>query len=196
MPLPEPAVEAVGDVVERVREQMRHARPDDREVRWVRLTGLHVTLRFLGATPSDRVVALERAIQAARAAVEGPFEVELGPGGSFPETGRPRVLWLSIRHGADRLVALAAGLGQALELEGWASESRPFRPHLSLARCDGVRAGGATARALADATRDTRIGWRAERLVLFESRTGGGGGARYVPLAETALTGPTGHDVA
>ena len=52
-PLPSAAVDAVVGLVESVRAQ---ALPQGmRDVRWVRLDGLHLTLRFLGPTPEERL---------------------------------------------------------------------------------------------------------------------------------------------
>ena len=51
VPLDEEARSAVVDLVERIRA----TEPEGRGVRWVRLDGLHITLRFLGPTPELRV---------------------------------------------------------------------------------------------------------------------------------------------
>jgi 2'-5' RNA ligase len=68
-----------------------------------------------------------------------------------------------------------------VERAGWARDTRPFRPHLTLARSDGVAGAGETARILVDEAGGLDIRWLVDRLVLFESVTGGGP-ARYEPL--------------
>jgi 2'-5' RNA ligase len=93
-----------------------------------------------------------------------------------------------VAEGADALGALARRLGDGLVTAGWESDDRPFRPHLTLARSDGIHAGPATAAALVEAARGFATDWIADRIVLFESHTGGGP-ARYEPLREVALTG-------
>ncbi|MES1239330.1 MAG: 2'-5' RNA ligase family protein, partial [Chloroflexota bacterium] len=62
-------------------------------IRWVRVDGLHLTLRFLGPTPEDRRPPLEAAADAIAASV-APFEVGLAGGGAFPSLARPRSLWI------------------------------------------------------------------------------------------------------
>jgi 2'-5' RNA ligase len=155
-------------------------------VRWVRLDGLHLTLRFLGPTPDDRLAQAAAAVQAVAEAAAGPIPIELGGAGTFPPEGRPRALWLGIVDGAEALGDLAAKLDAELTAAGWPADQRPFRPHLTLARSDGVAAGPLVAGRLADAMADRRMPVRIERLGLFESVTGGGP-ARYVPVTSVPL---------
>jgi len=174
VPLSDEATSAVTEVVDRIRA----GEPEGRGVRWVRLDGLHVTLRFLGPTPEARVPDLAAAIAAV--AREGePFTVTIRGAGSFPPSGRPRTIWLDIRDGVAELEALAARLDDRLVDAGWERERRPFRAHLTLARADGVRAGPATVAALTAAAANVAITSPIDRVILFESITGSGR-ARYV----------------
>jgi 2'-5' RNA ligase len=153
----------------------------------VRLDTLHLTVRFLGQTAEESVAAIAAAT-AEVAAQTRPFEVVISGGGAFPSPERPRVLWLGITAGREELGRLAAMTNDRLAALGWEPDTRPFRAHLTLARSDGVRAGPRLARRLIAAADGVSISWPADRLVLFESITGGGP-ARYVPLAEARLGG-------
>ncbi|MBA2382806.1 MAG: RNA 2',3'-cyclic phosphodiesterase [Chloroflexi bacterium] len=180
-PLSEEARAAVAEVVDRIRA----GEPEGRGVRWVRLDGLHITMRFLGPTPDARIPDLAAAV--ARAADQAtPFTIRIAGAGSFPPVGRPRTLWLDLDRGVDQLAALATRIDDALEGAGWERERRPFRAHLTLARADGVRAGPATVAALRAAAVELAIESPIERLVLYESITGSGR-ARYVDRADVAL---------
>jgi 2'-5' RNA ligase len=181
VPLSEPARAAVADLVDRIRA----TEPEGRGVRWVRLDGLHLTLRFLGPTPEPRVADLATAVTRAAPGTP-PFAIRIAGAGSFPPTGRPRTLWLDIDAGAAELAALASRLDDALADAGWDRERRPFRAHLTLARADGVRAGPATVASLKAAAADLAIESPIERLVLFESLTGSGR-AHYVERHSAAL---------
>ena len=149
-------------------------------MRWVRLDGLHLTLRFLGPTPDERIEAARVAVQAAGTTM-GPFDVEIGGAGTFPPRGRPRALWLGVRAGVEALAGLAAEVDRALVGAGWPPETRPFRAHLTLARADGVAAGSRIGDRLVETAAELRIGARVDKICLFESLTGGGP-ARYEPL--------------
>ena len=177
VPLPTAARDAVVALVDQVR-----AANVDGGVRWVRMDGLHLTLRFLGPTEEERVGGVASAV--AGAASEGrPFEVRIGGAGAFPSATRPRALWLAIGQGAEGLEEIARSLEAPLAALGWPPDERPFRAHLTLARTDGARGGPATVRALVEAAAAFEVGFSAERLVLFESLTGGGP-ARYEPVLD------------
>jgi 2'-5' RNA ligase len=155
--------------------------------RWVRVEGLHVTMRFLGATPDEKQPALAAALRAAAVGV-APFEITLSGGGAFPNAARPRVLWIGISEGADRIESLVERLATQLEPLGWPRESRPFTPHLTLARTDGVPGADERARTLAELAHDVRYSWTADRIVLYKSIVGHGP-TRYEVLAESELAG-------
>jgi 2'-5' RNA ligase len=181
VPLTDAATASVAAVV----ESIRAGEPEGRGVRWVRLDGLHLTLRFLGPTPEPRVPDLAAAVASVARDAE-PFTITIRGAGAFPPTGRPRTIWLDIRDGVEALEGLAASLDDRLAGAGWERERRPFRAHLTLARADGVRTGPATVAALTAAAADLAIESRIDRMVLFESITGSGR-ARYVERAATAL---------
>lgn len=183
VPIPQPAIDRIAEVVTGVRDQ--GVPGGGRDVRWVRLDGLHLTLRFLGPTLDDRI---EAATQALRGASEGrsAFDISIGGGGTFPPHGRPRALWLDVRDGEEGLVGLAGEIDRELTHAGWALDPKPFRPHLTLARSDGVPAGAAIGARLIELADDLEVRFRADRVGLYESLTGGGP-ARYEPLEVIGL---------
>jgi 2'-5' RNA ligase len=177
----------VGLEVGRVMGEARAALGEDGgRIRWVQLEGLHLTLRFLGPTMADRVPDVEAALDRA-AAGEAAFEVRLAGAGAFPSADRPRALWLGIQEGSAALGRLATGLEAGLRVAGWAVETRAYRPHLTIARTDGVRAGPAAAAALERAAADLDAGFTAGSVVLYRSHLGSGP-ARYEALREARLS--------
>jgi 2'-5' RNA ligase len=185
VPLDSPAVTTIVALVERIRAERALVAPDERDVRWVRMDGLHLTLRFLGPTPEANVPTVAEAVRRV-AATQDPFEVRIDGGGSFPNPRRPRTLWLAVTHGTAELGSLARAVDRELVAAGWPSDDRPFRAHLTVARSDGVPAGADVARRLTAAAEGFGVSSAADRLVLFESITGGGP-ARYEPLESTPL---------
>lgn len=176
----------VGRAVGRVVDEARSALGDDgRRIRWVQLDGLHVTLRFLGPTAPDRVPRVAEALDRSVAA-EPRFEIRLAGAGAFPSPDRPRALWLGIRRGADALGRLAAALESELRAEGWGVESRPFRPHLTIARTDGARGAAAAATALERAATELDVAFTATGVALYRSHLGSGP-AKYEVLRDAPL---------
>jgi len=107
-------------------------------LRWVPPENLHLTLKFLGEiTPAQ----MGRVVEATREAAQGvtPFAVTLAGLGAFPTARRPRVVWVGVHEGSERLVALAGVLDRALGRRKFPGEARPFQAHLTVAR---ARTGG------------------------------------------------------
>ncbi|MDQ6793959.1 MAG: RNA 2',3'-cyclic phosphodiesterase [Chloroflexota bacterium] len=188
VPLAEGARGAVETLVGEVRAAVEAgAREPRSEVRWVRLDGLHLTIRFLGPTEVARIPDLAAVVDEA-AAASRPFRVSLSGAGAFPSPARPRTLWLGVGDGQSELAALSDRLNRGLQTAGWARDDRPFTAHLTLGRSDGRREGPLAARELAARAAGLDASFDADRLVLFESLTGGGP-ARYVIRHEARLGG-------
>jgi len=184
VPIPDPARRLVAAVMDAVQASVGDGTA---RIRWVWVEGLHLTLRFLGPTPVDRVPELEVALGRIAAGV-APFPVTISGAGAFPGPANPRTLWLRIEDGADRLAALAADLGTVATVEGGGLETRPFAPHLTIARTDGLRSAPEAARALISVASTLGATFSAERVVLYRSILGQGP-ARYESVAEAALAG-------
>jgi 2'-5' RNA ligase len=101
-------------------------------LRWTAEAGLHVTLRFLGATTPRQVERISQSLaRAARACPAG--EARLQGLGLFPEKGSPRILWLGLVW-PDAFFVLQAACERAAVEAGFAPEGRAFHPHLTLGR--------------------------------------------------------------
>ena len=183
VPLPDAARAAITELIDGVRAD--GVPNGGRDVRWVRLDGLHLTLRFLGPTLEERV-AIARDVVRQVAAQGEAFDLVIAGAGAFPPVGRPRALWMGVRDGTQELADLAGAVERSLVGAGWPPETRPFRAHLTVARADGVAAGAEIGARLRAAAADLRIPARIDRIGLFESLTGGGP-ARYEPLELAAL---------
>ena len=132
---------------------------------------LHVTLAFLGSVPESR---LSDVLEAGRQSSGRPFEIVFDAVDHWP---RPRVLCLTARRAPDELIGLVASLNLALAARGFATEERPFRAHLTLARKVPRRPPETAIEPLL---------WRATELSLVESITDPAG-ARYEPLTHWPL---------
>lgn len=102
-------------------------------VRWVNPGGIHLTLKFLGDVSVTRRSSLEKALASA---VEGhtPFGLATGSLGCFPNTRRPRVVWVGIHDNVKALTALHDAVEAHVAPLGYPTEDRPFSPHLTLGR--------------------------------------------------------------
>lgn len=97
---------------------------------------LHITLVFIGEV-EERVVPLIR--EALSGVAFGRFSAHLKGVGCFPSCTRPRVIWVGISEGAEKLVELHKLVAGALRRQRIPFESeKGYVPHLTLAR---VRSG-------------------------------------------------------
>ena len=153
-------------------------RPRMPGARWVRPEGVHLTLRFLGDTPPERIERLEADLSAA-AAASSPAEVGVRGLDTFPGRGKPpRVLWVGLEVPAS-VDELQAACEAAAVAAGFPAEERPFRAHLTLARF--------RERVLRPALPPTDLGTvRLHTLALVRSELRPGG-AVYTPIARFAL---------
>ncbi len=101
-------------------------------IRWVPAKNIHLTLKFLGDVSEHNLRMLTHLL-AGEAETHRPFEFSVGTLGAFPDMRRPRVIWVGV-EAPKELMALQRGIEQATAKLGYAAETRPFQPHLTLAR--------------------------------------------------------------
>jgi 2'-5' RNA ligase len=102
-------------------------------VRWVRPEGIHLTLKFLGDTPVGQVDQVKAALAEAAAEV-GSFRVTVRGLGCFPNTRRPRVIWVGLEEPTGALQRLRDAVEAHIAPIGFPTERRRFSPHLTLGR--------------------------------------------------------------
>jgi 2'-5' RNA ligase len=133
---------AIAEVQRRVRTAVENVAGREARVQWVRPDSIHVTIKFLGDVPEEQVDAIAQALRGV-AADRRAGMVEVAGLGVFPDLRNTRVCWIGLREGAERLVHLAEDIDAALERLESPRESRPYNPHLTLARVkEGGRAVG------------------------------------------------------
>ena len=126
--LPQTARSLVLAHIARIKEKVPHAKAS-----WARDANLHLTLKFLGEIPTASVADFSKAVSLAVNRVQ-PFSIRLEQTGIFPTHGLPRVLWIGINDPSTQLTELHARLEQESSQVGFAKETRPFHPHLTIAR--------------------------------------------------------------
>ena len=105
-------------------------------IRWVAPHGAHLTLKFLGDIPVNRLDAVIAAMDEAAEAVP-PFALLIHSLGAFPGLAAPRVLWVGVQGDLAPLLKLQTRVEDSLTARGFPKECRPFAPHITLARVRG-----------------------------------------------------------
>lgn len=158
-------------------------------IRWAHVEGIHVTLKFIGEAPPERV----EKIKAALAEVRSPEAVEMRfrETGFFPSSRHPRVFWAGI-EATRNLTELAADIEQRLERLGIPREERAFRPHLTLARFKSDEGVAELREALGKLGAQDFGAMRSSEFYLYQSVLKPSG-AEYTKLATIVFAGPGGE---
>lgn len=119
--------------LEHVAEEIEPFRKKVSNARWLEVDNQHVTLKFLGSTPTDRLGEIEKVCEIVGSSHK-PASLSIGGIGVFPTRSRVRVLWVGLSDETRLLERLAADLDQGFEPLGFPTESRAFTPHLTLCR--------------------------------------------------------------
>jgi 2'-5' RNA ligase len=166
------AVVPPGDAIAHLDAAAAEARAACADLSWIPTQRWHLTLAFYGEVADRDVARVERrGVRATRGAAV--LDLRLSGAGHFGDS----VLWVGVHGERGRLVGLAGAL---------ATDRRPYRPHLTVARQRRVRAaidsdrGSALPRQRGDAlpAAVTLLGpydgpdWRAVEVVLFRSHLG------------------------
>jgi RNA 2',3'-cyclic 3'-phosphodiesterase len=130
--LPSPVRQAITELIAKLQ-------PKSRGARWIKSENLHITLKFIGHVENEKLSPIQTALSPIR--ISQSVELHFRGMGFFPNEHRPRAFWCGIAS-SPNLAELAANLDRALVPLGIEPETRPFTPHLTLARFksdEGIR---------------------------------------------------------
>ena len=157
--------------------------------RSVQVQNLHVTLCFLGTVGSTAIGLLTSALAAATEQT-ACLELQCSGLGCFPDCRRPSVLWTSLEGDVESLRSLQASVIEHCASFGSHRETKPFRPHLTVARSRTFDARlGASLQSDLDRFAGRNFGhWTCSSVSLVSSHVRDGG-PEYTDLATVPLTG-------
>jgi 2'-5' RNA ligase len=144
-----------------------------KRVKRIPATNLHITLAFAGSVTASVRHCLETA---AGNLTLAPFDLMLDHSGYWH---RPRIAWLGPTHTPPALWSLVGGLRTVFETCGLPVETRPYQPHVTLARKISRLANDAPV---------TPVPWPIRSFSLVES-VNTPHGVNYQPLVTWALEG-------
>jgi 2'-5' RNA ligase len=178
IPLPQVVLDQLGYLREQLR---RHGLP----IRWVRVAGIHLTLKFLGDIPAARVAEVAGAVEAAVVPCQ-QLELLMSDMGVFPNIQRAKVIWAGIEGNLEGLADLQQKVETALEPLGFVREKRRFTAHLTLGRSKARIAAKALSHALTDHGGYDPVPFQAREVVLYQSQLRPNG-VLYTRLANMGL---------
>ncbi|HXV27783.1 MAG TPA: RNA 2',3'-cyclic phosphodiesterase [bacterium] len=102
-------------------------------VKWVIPEQVHITLHFFGEIRSEQLQLIESILTPVAQSCE-PIKVGLEGIGFFPNSAKPRVIWIGLFGDVDDLAKLQQEIERSLKSNGFPIEGRPFRAHATIGR--------------------------------------------------------------
>jgi RNA 2',3'-cyclic 3'-phosphodiesterase len=181
------AVEIDSAIRSRAEELINLLRAAEADVKWVESQNLHITLQFLGEVPEQLIADTCKAVEKGAAQVR-PFDLEVGTAGAFPNSNRPRTLWIGANAGSQQMAELHEFVALELAELGFADEDRKFQTHLTIGRTRSGKNVAELGRSLKQQTGFV-AGWmRVEKATVFSSKLQRGGPI-YEVLSTARLAG-------
>ena len=105
----------------------------DLHASWVRPGNIHLTLKFLGNTPSERIANIKKGVSEVAESTH-VFKVGLDRLGVFPNFKNHRTLWIGLKNPHNNLKVVQENIDEKMEQLGFPKEEKKFNPHITLAR--------------------------------------------------------------
>jgi 2'-5' RNA ligase len=102
------------------------------KINWVSEKNIHITLKFFGETPEDKIDEICEVFDNI-AARHQPFNLTLENIGIFGSSYEPRVIWFGMAK-SEAVEKLAEEVLLRLKTIGFEPDGQHFRPHLTIGR--------------------------------------------------------------
>ncbi len=177
------AIDLPADVLDKLDSLITRLRPLAR-LSWSPAANLHITTKFIGQWPEDKLPELQRALGGLGS--RAPIRIRVHGLGFHPNARSPHVFFAGVEPTRE-LAALAEDINVALERLNIPPETRAYSPHLTLARIKKP-SGLAFLRREIDRLGQPEFGdFHADRFFLYLSKPGPSGSV-YTRLSETPFS--------
>jgi 2'-5' RNA ligase len=119
--------EALTEELDRLQKDLK---PFARDAKWVKASGIHLTLKFLGYVEQEKIPSISDTLRSIAKNFSAAAVRSKGCG-FFPNARRPNVLWVGVE---SNLQPLQQAIEEEMSKFGFEKEKRAFSPHLTLAR--------------------------------------------------------------
>ena len=173
------AIDLPEEILGRLERLVEKLKPTAR-LAWSRVENFHITTKFIGEWPAERLDEMRRTLDALTA--RAPIPIAVRGLGFFPDRRQARIFWAGI-EAPPELAALAEETDAAVGALGVEREKRKFSPHLTLARNRNAAPVGRLLEAIDHLGAPEFGSFTADRLYLYQSELRPGGSV-YTRLSE------------
>lgn len=153
---------------------------------WPNPETFHLTLKFLGPTRKELLIPIQSVLAAFSGAYPA-FTLTVGGIGVFPHVRNARIVWIGIHGQTAHLTQVVTDLDKKLHAIGIPAQSRPFFPHITLARIKKPIRPSVLNPLIQRFESETSPAFPVNRLVFYKSRLTPEG-AKHFSLFQTQLT--------
>jgi len=153
-------------------------------ISWVKPENIHLTLKFLGKTPDEKLPVIRKALQQV-VQDTAPFQLKIAGTGIFGSSYKPRVIWFGTEPNQD-MMQLGEQVLDQLDQAGFPRDRQNFVPHLTIGRIRKIEHKKLFQEALAAHRHDFLQETPVDKIILYQSLLKPDG-AVYKPVMEFVL---------
>lgn len=182
------ALELPGEVKEKLEKTITELQQALPYKTWVHPQDLHITLAFLGNAAAQQIDASNQLIDAVITR-QSEFELAIDHLGIFGRKDSPRIFWAGLEE-SNSMKEVRDDVFSACLSAGFKLETRPFSPHITLAR-KWTGESPFTYKLIEEINpfKDEKINFHAERVVLYKTHLGKS--PKYEPITIFPLASST-----
>lgn len=182
------ALELPGEVKEKLEKTITELQQALPYKTWVHPQDLHITLAFLGNAAAQQIDASNQLIDAVITR-QSEFELAIDHLGIFGRKDSPRIFWAGLEE-SNSIKEVRDDVFSACLSAGFKLETRPFSPHITLAR-KWTGESPFTYKLIEEINpfKDEKINFHAERVVLYKTHLGKS--PKYEPITIFPLASST-----
>ncbi len=129
------SIELSDEIKEKIKK-MKYNFPDSiLRAKFTTKNNMHITLKFIGEKPYDDINDIIEAINKSCNDIS-QFEIDYKKVGAFPNSRNPKIIWVGCS--SPRMLELSKNIDTNFATIGIAKETRPFSPHITIARVKEV----------------------------------------------------------
>lgn len=138
----------------------------EERINWVKDENMHLTLKFIGKTPTKKIPEL---IEAVNACIKTkPFQLTLENIGIFGSAYQAKVIWIGVQQNND-LLNLYTQIAKQLEQIGYEIGRQNFVPHFTLGRINRIIHKDHFKKVMGNSEKGFIQKINVEKIILFES---------------------------